>query len=97
MTIKNKEPDVLGMTVADALAGGLVFLKSDMPKTDGTLSRRVEYLVRETTMSYVDIVATVRQEFPHANTTTKSVASVACVMRKAGTHVPYRLKLNLVD
>lgn len=82
------------LTVNDAIAQGLVFEKSDLPKTDGSLSRRVEYLVKETTMSYSDIVSTIKKEFPHANTSTKSVASVACVMRKSGTFVPYRLKMN---
>lgn len=70
--------------------------KSGLPKTDGSLSRRVEALVRDTTMSYQDIVSLVREEFPNANTSTKSVASVACVMRKKGINVPLRLKLNLV-
>lgn len=70
--------------------------QASLPKTDGSLSRRVEALVRDTTMSYADIVATVREEFPNANTSTKSVASVACVMRKKGINVPLRLKLNLV-
>lgn len=62
----------------------------------GDLSRRVEHLLLSTTMSYADIVATVREEFPMANTSTKSVASVACTMRKKGQPVPLRLKLNHV-
>lgn len=70
--------------------------RDSLPKTDGSLSRRVEALVRDTTMSYADIVSTVREEFPYANTSTKSVASVACVMRKKGINVPLRLKLNVV-
>ena len=70
--------------------------RAGMPRTDGSLSRMVESLVRDTTLSYVDIVAKVREEFPNANTSTKSVASVACVMRKKGINVPLRLKLNIV-
>lgn len=70
--------------------------QAGLPKTDGSLSRRVEALVRDTTMSYADIVALVREEFPNASTSTKSVASVACVMRKKGINVPLRLKLNHV-
>lgn len=93
---ENNTADILAMTVEEALAAGLVRLTSDLPKTDGTLSRRVEALVRDTTMSYADIVATIKEEFPHANTSTKSVASVACVMRKKGINVPLRLKLNVV-
>lgn len=70
--------------------------RESLPKTDGSLSRRVESLLKDTTMSYADIVSTVRSEFPSANTSTKSVASVACTMRKKGINVPLRLKLNLV-
>lgn len=70
--------------------------QASLPRTDGSLSRRVESLLRDTTMSYADIVSTVREEFPSANTSTKSVASVACTMRKKGINVPLRLKLNLV-
>lgn len=95
--VDNAELDVQLMTVADAIAAGLVRLTSDLPLTNGDLSRRVESLVRDTNMTYADIVATIKHEFPHARTTTKSVASVACVMRKKGIRVPLRLKLNLVD
>lgn len=70
--------------------------QASLPRTEGSLSRRVEALVRDTTMSYADIVALVREEFPTAQTSTKSVASVACVMRKKGINVPLRLKLNVV-
>jgi hypothetical protein len=85
------------ITVNDALRMGLIYLKSDLPRTDGRLSRMVEDLVKNTTLSYTDIVAKVKTEFPQANTSTKSVASVACVMRKKGVRVPLRLKLNIVD
>lgn len=93
----NSEVDYNKMSVAEALQQGLVRLTSDLPQTNGDLSRRVESLVRDTNMSYIDIVKTIHEEFPHARTTTKSVASVACVMRKKGIRVPLRLKLNLVD
>lgn len=93
---QSTEVDVMSLTVGEALEQGLIYLKSDLPKTDGRLSRMVEDLVKNTTMSYADIVAKVKEEFPQANTSTKSVASVACVMRKKGIPVPLRLKLNLV-
>lgn len=70
--------------------------QASLPRTDGALSRRVESLLLQTTMSYADIVAAVKDEFPHAQTSTKSVASVACAMRKKGFSVPLRLKLNAV-
>lgn len=95
--VATSEPDLSAMTVAEALSAGLIYIKSDMPLTNGDLSRRVESLVRDTKMSYADIVATIKKEFPHARTSTKSVASVACVMRKKGINVPLRLKLNIVD
>lgn len=91
------EVDVMKLTVEEALAQGLIYLKSDLPRTDGRLSRMVEDLVRNTTLSYADIVAKVKAEFPQANTSTKSVASVACCMRKKGIHVPLRMKLILAD
>jgi hypothetical protein len=85
------------MPLNRALELGLVkMIDNSTPKTGGQLSRRVEALVRDTTMSYKDIVAMVQEEFPDCNTSTKSVASVASTMRKNGTPVPLRLKLNLV-
>lgn len=63
-----------------------------LPPAKGSLSRLTERLVRETTLSYEEIVAKVREEFPDANTTTRSVASVACVLRKSGVDVPMRIK-----
>lgn len=91
--------DVGLMPINRALELGLIrMVRPDdgLPKQMGGLSRLVEGLVRDTTMSYVDIVAKVKEEYPDANTSTKSVASVACVMRKKGINVPLRLKLNLV-
>jgi hypothetical protein len=60
----------------------------------GSLSRMVEDLVLNTSLSYEMIVHQVKEAYPQAATSTKSVASVACVMRKKGKPVPYRLKLN---
>ena len=81
-------------SLAVALSSGLVVLKSDVrPSTGGGLSRMVEDLVLNTALSYQEMVAMGREEYPAANTSTKSVASVACVMRKKGQNVPLRLKL----
>ena len=96
---KNQIADLFINLIAEGATGNhaaMTFPPKDLPKTDGSLSRRVENLVKTTTMSYTDIVAVIKEEFPHANTSTKSVASVACVMRKKGIPVPLRLKLNLV-
>jgi hypothetical protein len=85
------------MPLARALELGLVRPvrhEDSLPKEMGGLSRMVEDLVLNTQLSYEGIVAQVKEAYPHANTSTKSVASVACVMRKKGKPVPYRLKLN---
>ncbi len=63
------------------------------PASKGGLSRMVEDLVLNTTLSYKAIVDEVLKEYPDAKTTNRSVASVACVLRR--THkVPYRSPQN---
>lgn len=64
--------------------------QASLPRTQGGLSRMVEDLVKNTSLSYQAIVDQVREAYPDAQTSTKSVASVACVMRKKGVQVPYR-------
>lgn len=59
----------------------------------GGLSRFVEDMVLNTTLSYRAIVEQVLERYPDARTTARSVASVACVLRR--THqVPYRTAQN---
>ncbi len=89
----NTQPDYEDLI--DEVIGSLKSPQTTTPT--GDLSRRVEHLLLNTTLSYQDIVSMVRDEFPTCNTSTKSVASVACVMRKKGRPVPLRLKLNIVD
>jgi hypothetical protein len=55
-------------------------------KTVGTL---VEALVA-TNLAYGEIVRTVKARFPNANTTTRSVASVASALRQQGREIPMR-------
>lgn len=57
-----------------------------------TISRLTEKLLMDENLGYAAIVDQVVAEFPDAKTTTRSVASVAAVMRKNGTPVPTRRK-----
>lgn len=55
-----------------------------------TISRLTEKLLMDETLGYAAIVEQVVAEFPNAKTTTRSVASVAAVLRKRGARVPKR-------
>lgn len=57
---------------------------------DGSISASVRRLLADPKLSYDDIVELVRAAHPEAETTNRSVASVASVMRKSGTDVPFR-------
>lgn len=54
------------------------------------LTEMVRHLLLETDMTYAQIVEAVRARFPGARTTWRSVASVACAIRKAGRNIPLR-------
>lgn len=64
--------------------------ETDTPKR--TISRLTEKLLMDENLGYAAIVDQVVAEFPDAKTTTRSVASVAAVMRKKGVDVPMRKK-----
>lgn len=49
-------------------------------------------MVDDAAPSYDLIVEAVLREFPEAKTTRRSVASVACALRRAGVNVPMRSK-----
>ncbi len=91
--IANMTADDLRALVAALTAENeeLMVAKALPAPTGGSLSRRVEQLVMDGSLTYRTIVAMVKEEFPHANTSTKSVASVACVMRRKGHDVPKRV------
>ncbi|WP_299653129.1 hypothetical protein [uncultured Tateyamaria sp.] len=57
-----------------------------------TISRLTEKLLMDENLGYAAIVDQVVAEFPDAKTNTRSVASVAAVMRKKGVDVPMRKK-----
>ncbi len=69
--------------------------ETDRPKL--TISRFIEKLLMDEYLAYAAIVDQVVAEFPDAKTTTRSVASVAAVMRKNGVDVPIRRKFNSPD
>ena len=61
---------------------------TEAPKA--TIGSVVADLVMDAELSYDAIVDMVRGQFPDANTSTRSVASVASRLRKAGVDVPTR-------
>ncbi|MGH1412835.1 MAG: hypothetical protein ACRBB0_05050 [Pelagimonas sp.] len=58
-------------------------------QTVGTL---VAELLNDTALSYAEIVALVKSDFPEAKTTTRSVASIASMLRRKGQDIPSRRK-----
>jgi hypothetical protein len=63
--------------------------KQSEPGSRGSIGRMVEHLLTSGA-SYAGIVRLVREQFPEARTTAKSVASVACALRKKGVPVATR-------
>lgn len=55
-----------------------------------TIGSVVEQLLVNAELSYDQIVDMIREQFPEANTSRRSVASVAARLRKKGTEVPMR-------
>lgn len=55
-----------------------------------TIGDSVRRLLLDGSLTYAQIVDLVRAAHPEAATTARSVASVACAMRKDGTDVPTR-------
>jgi len=58
-------------------------------QTVGTL---VADLLTDTALSYAEIVALVKSDFPEAKTTPRSVASIASMLRRKGQDIPSRRK-----
>lgn len=59
-------------------------------ETRGGLTRLVESLLMDPALSYLDIINAVLKEFPKANTSARSIASVAAGMRRKNIAVPMR-------
>lgn len=55
-----------------------------------TVGALVAELLTDPGLQYGEIVAAVKERFPEAQTSARSVASTACVLRKKGVEVPSR-------
>ncbi len=60
------------------------------PELRRTIGSLVQELLMDPDLGYLAIVDRVVAEFPEAKTSTRSVASVAAVLRKEGVEVPRR-------
>lgn len=60
----------------------------------GGITRRIESLLMDSSLSYLDIREKVLREFPKAKTSTRAIASAASRMRRTGTAVPMRRPSN---
>jgi hypothetical protein len=63
--------------------------KAAPAKGDG-IGELASKLLVETDQTYSEIVEAIRSKFPKAKTTARSVASIACTLRKNGVAVPMR-------
>ena len=63
--------------------------KVAQPKGDG-VGEMAKKLLVETDHGYAEIVEAIKAKHPKAKTTARSVASIACNLRKKGVEVPMR-------
>jgi hypothetical protein len=61
---------------------------------DQSIGQMVERLLLDPTLNFVEIARRVRDHFPHARTTNRSVASTAKAMRSRGDNVMLRRRPN---
>lgn len=61
---------------------------------DQSIGQMVERLLLDHTLNFVEIARRVREHFPHARTTNRSVASTAKAMRSRGADVMLRRRPN---
>ena len=59
-----------------------------------SIGQMVEHLLLDPTLNFVEIARRVREHFPHARTTNRSVASTAKAMRSRGADVMLRRRPN---
>jgi hypothetical protein len=59
-----------------------------------SIGQMVEWLLLDPTLNFVEIARRVREHFPHARTTNRSVASTAKAMRSRGVDVILRRRPN---
>lgn len=63
----------------------------DTPSTE-KVSDFVSDLLQSTDLPYTDIEELAKNEFPKARTSTRSIASIACRLRKEGVEIPKRVR-----
>ena len=61
---------------------------------DKSIGQMVERLLMDPTLNFAEIARRVREHFPHARTTNRSVASTAKAMRSRGDNVMLRRRPN---
>jgi hypothetical protein len=61
---------------------------------DRSIGQMIERLLLDPTLNFVEIARRVREHFPHARTTNRSVASTAKAMRSRGADVILRRRPN---
>ena len=66
--------------------------EADRPRSAATIGALVAELLIDPDLSYAEIVERVKEQFPNARTTARSVASVAVALRKKGVEIPKRGK-----
>ncbi|CTQ33910.1 hypothetical protein [Jannaschia rubra] len=83
---------VLGDRAADMPEAEATEKASDSPSEQPkpTIGSMVQELLMDEALDYATIVDAVVAEFPNAQTSARSVASVASVLRKKGVDVPMR-------
>ena len=64
---------------------------------ENTIGASVRRLLQDATLSYQDVVDLVKAAHPEAETTPRSVASIASVLRKKGADVPMRRGVKEAD
>lgn len=78
----------LGVAAAEAVA---------RKSTENTIGASVRRLLQDETLGYDDIVRLVKAAHPEAETTPRSIASVASVLRRKGVEVPSRRGAKAVN
>ena len=59
-------------------------------KAKSGIGQMAQKLLVETDQGYAEIVAAIQAKHPDAKTTARSIASIACNLRKKGVEVPMR-------
>jgi hypothetical protein len=84
---KGKKSDLIERVRAFGVAAAEASARKPAENTIGASVRR---LLQDETLSYDDIVQMVKAAHPEAETTARSVASIASVLRSKGVDVPRR-------